>query len=155
MATIISAILLFSFFPSPSFSAPIDDKWSLATATYTRTPFQAGGGACGYTLEAEDRPEWMSELGRNTAALSGELFRRGEVCGSCFELRCVDHILFCLRGSPSVTVTAVDFCAPNYGLPSVDGGWCNFPRHHFDLSLPAFASIARSAADIVPVQYRR
>ncbi|PKU76492.1 expansin-A16 [Dendrobium catenatum] len=156
MATNIAAILLFSFYFSLTTGRSLNEnQWILATATYTRGGSQAGGGACGYSLEAEERPEWMWELGRKTAAVSGELFRRGGVCGSCFELRCVDHILYCLRGSPSVVVTAVDFCAPNYGLSSDDGGWCNFPRRHFDLSLPAFASIARAAADIVPVQYRR
>ncbi|KAK8965554.1 Expansin-A16 [Platanthera guangdongensis] len=132
----------------------IGGEWTLATATYTRRS-QTGGGACGYSWEAEQRPESVFELGRNTAAVSGELFRRGGACGSCFELRCVDHILYCNHGSPSVVVTIVDFCAPDYGLPSDDGGWCNFPRHHFDLSLPAFSSIAVAVADIVPVQYRR
>lgn len=87
--------------------------------------------------------------------MSGALFGRGEACGGCFEVRCVDHILWCRTGSPSVVVTATDFCAPNYGLPADDGGWCNYPREHFDMSELAFLEIAVRPADIVPVQYRR
>jgi Lytic transglycolase len=61
----------------------------------------------------------------------------------------------CLQGSPSIVVTATDFCAPNWGLPDEEGGWCNFPREHFEMSVAAFSGIAKTIADIVPVQYRR
>jgi hypothetical protein len=83
------------------------------------------------------------------------LFNRGSTCGACFEVRCVDHILWCLQGSPSVILTATDFCPPNYGLSSDYGGWCNFPKEHFDMSEAAFAEIAEKKADVVPVQHRR
>ncbi|KAJ6799944.1 expansin-A16-like [Iris pallida] len=70
-------------------------------------------------------PDTPRELQRG---VSGELFVRGQSCGGCFEVRCVDHILWCRLGSPSVVVTVTDFCAPNYGLPGDYGGWCNYPR---------------------------
>lgn len=106
-------------------------------------------GACGYG------DLHRSSYGKYSAGLSSMLFNRGSTCGSCFEVRCVDHILWCLQGSPSVTLTATDFCPPNYGLPADYGGWCNFPRAHFEMSEAAFAEIAEKRADIVPVQYRR
>lgn len=87
--------------------------------------------------------------------MSTPLFDRGSTCGGCFELRCVDHILWCLQGSPATVVTVTDFCPPNYGLPGDYGGWCNHPREHFEMSESAFAEIAATQADIVPVQYRR
>ncbi|KAJ0989784.1 hypothetical protein J5N97_008140 [Dioscorea zingiberensis] len=90
-----------------------------------------------------------------STGVSGALFDRGKACGACYELRCVDHIRWCLLGSPSIVVTATDFCAPNYGRPGDFGGWCNFPRDHFEMSLFSFPQIARMEADIVPVQYRR
>lgn len=83
------------------------------------------------------------------------VFNRGSTCGACFEVRCVDHIRWCLQGSPSVVLTATDFCPPNYGLSADYGGWCNFPKHHFEMSEAAFAQIAKTKADIVPIQYRR
>ena len=87
--------------------------------------------------------------------LSTTLFNRGSTCGACYEIRCVDHIRWCQPGSPSVFVTATDFCAPNYGLSPDYGGWCNFPRQHFEMSETAFTEIAVKSADIVPIQFRR
>ncbi|PPD66944.1 hypothetical protein GOBAR_DD36180 [Gossypium barbadense] len=57
--------------------------------------------------------------------------------------------------SPSVILTATDFCPPNYGLSSDYGGWCNFPKEHFEMSEAAFVEIAEKKAEIVPVQYKR
>ncbi|KAI4333686.1 hypothetical protein L6164_018462 [Bauhinia variegata] len=57
---------------------------------------------------------------------------------------------WCLRRR-SVTVTATNFCPPNN-----HGGWCDPPRQHFDMSMPAFFGIARQGNEgIVPVLYRR
>ncbi|XP_058070361.1 expansin-A16 [Magnolia sinica] len=128
-----------------------EEGWKTATATYSKDTNGSIiiGGACGYG------DLHKKSYGKYSAGLSTGLFNRGSTCGSCFELRCVDHILWCLQGSPSVIVTATDFCPPNYGLPSDYGGWCNYPREHFEMSESAFMEIAEKKADIVPVQYRR
>ncbi|GFY94482.1 expansin A20 [Actinidia rufa] len=125
--------------------------WMSATATYSKQTDASIiiEGACGYG------DLHRSSYGKYSAGLSSMLFNRGSTCGGCFEVRCVDHVLWCLHGSPAVILTATDFCPPNYGLPADYGGWCNFPRAHFELSPAAFAEIAETRADIVPIQYRR
>ncbi|CAN1188032.1 EXPA20 [Linum perenne] len=138
---------------TPSASAQ-EGEWKSATATYIKQPDGGSislGGACGYGDVFH-----ALTYGRYSAGLSAMLFNRGSTCGACFEIRCVDHILWCLQGSPSVTLTATDFCPPNYALSADYGGWCNFPKQHFELSESAFAEIAEvKKADIVPVQYRK
>lgn len=106
-------------------------------------------GACGYG------DLHKVSYGMYSAGLSTFLFNKGSTCGACFEVRCVDHILWCLQGSPSVILTATDFCPPNYGLAADYGGWCNFPKQHFEMSEAAFAEIAEKRADTVPLQYKR
>ncbi|KAJ1434559.1 RlpA-like protein, double-psi beta-barrel domain [Sesbania bispinosa] len=128
-----------------------EEEWKSATATYVKDTEGSliTEGACGYgDLHKVD-------YGKYSTGLSTFLFNRGSTCGACYEIRCVDHILWCLQGSPSVVVTATDFCAPNYGLAADYGGWCNFPKEHFEMSEAAFAEIFKRKADIVPVQYRR
>ncbi|GLU19679.1 hypothetical protein SLE2022_359150 [Rubroshorea leprosula] len=126
-------------------------EWQSATATYTK---EIDGsiiteGACGYG------DLHKISYGKYSAGLSTMLFNKGSTCGACFEIRCVDHILWCLQGSPSVILTATDFCPPNYGLSADYGGWCNFPKEHFEMSKAAFSEIAELRADIVPIQYKR
>ncbi|KAF4359680.1 hypothetical protein G4B88_000491 [Cannabis sativa] len=127
-------------------------QWKTATATYTMDSDSSiiDEGACGYG----DLHKKIT-YGEYSAGLSSILFNRGSTCGACYELRCVDHILWCLQGSPSIILTATDFCPPNYGLSAEYGGWCNFPKKHFEMSEAAFSQIAEKKADIVPVQYRR
>ncbi|KAJ9183203.1 hypothetical protein P3X46_007100 [Hevea brasiliensis] len=126
-------------------------EWKTATATYTKE--KDGSiiieGACGYgDLHRET-------YGKYSAGLSSMLLNKGSTCGACFEVRCVNHILWCLRGSPSIILTATDFCPPNYGLSADYGGWCNLPMEHFEMSEAAFTEIAVRRAGIIPVQYRR
>ncbi|RWW82350.1 hypothetical protein BHE74_00009195 [Ensete ventricosum] len=106
------------------------------------------GGACGYGNL------FSTGYDTNTAALSSVLFKDGFGCGSCYQIRCTGASA-CYRGSPIITVTATNLCPPNWAQPSDNGGWCNPPRVHFDMSKPAFMKIADWHAGIVPVMYRR
>ncbi|XP_031254358.1 expansin-A12 [Pistacia vera] len=123
-------------------------RWLNAHATFygaNQSPSTLGG-ACGYdnTIHAG--------FGINTAAVSGALYRGGEACGACYHLMCDFKAdpKWCLRRA-TVTITTTNFCPPNN-----NGGWCDPPRQHFDMSMPAFLRIARQGNEgIVPVLYRR
>ncbi|KAJ8423835.1 hypothetical protein Cgig2_008930 [Carnegiea gigantea] len=104
------------------------------------------GGACGYDSTVH------AGFGIHTTALSAVLFRKGEACGACYQVRC-DYRAdskWCLRAG-QVTVTATNFCPANN-----QGGWCDLPRQHFDMAMPSFLRIARPGNEgIVPILFKR
>ncbi|KAL6644356.1 hypothetical protein ACP70R_015964 [Stipagrostis hirtigluma subsp. patula] len=125
--------------------------WKPAHATFYGGRDGSGttAGACGYKDTAAEG------YGVQTVALSTVLFADGAACGGCYEVRCVDSPQGCKAGAPPVTVTATNLCPPNYEQSGDSGGWCNPPREHFDLTMPAFLQIAQEKAGIVPISYRR
>ncbi|KAJ7517275.1 hypothetical protein O6H91_21G016600 [Diphasiastrum complanatum] len=122
-----------------------DGGWGDAHATYYGGGDASGtnDGACGYGNQIS------AGYGYITTALSTPLFSGGDTCGACFQVRCWGDG-GCLNGNPSILVTATNLCPPGS-----NGGWCDPPRQHFDLSQPAFSQIAQIPVGHVSIQFRR
>jgi len=126
--------------------------WRDAHITYYGAPNGAGtqAGACGY------QNTYALGYGSMTAALSSPLFQGGAACGGCYQIKCAPVRatrtvkFWCYNVVRSITVTATNLCPPGS-----TGGWCNPPRAHFDLPMPAFLTLARKQGGVAPVFYRK
>lgn len=126
--------------------------WRDAHITFYGGPGGSGtqAGACGY------QNTYALGYGSWTAALSSPLFQGGAACGACYQIRCAPVRAtrtarqWCYNLYRTITITATNLCPSGS-----EGGWCNPPRSHFDLTMPAFLTLARREGGVAPVYYRK
>jgi hypothetical protein len=127
-----------------------DTRWKNdGHITFYGSPNGGGtqAGACGY------QNTYALGYGSMTAALSTALFQGGAACGACYQLRCIPPKVgknWCFSYGKSIIVTCTNLCPPGS-----TGGWCNPPRAHFDLPMPAFLTLAQQQGGVAPVAFRR
>ncbi|KAG5558123.1 hypothetical protein RHGRI_008142 [Rhododendron griersonianum] len=63
-------------------------------------------------------------------------------------IQCINNPQWCISGF--ITITATNICPPGS-----EGGWCDPPQQHFDMSVPAFKQIAQLVAGVVPISFQR
>lgn len=123
----------------------LDLHWYPGTATWYGDPEGDGstGGACGYGTLVDVKP-----LRARVGAVGPVLFMKGEGCGACYKVKCLDNSICSRR---AVTVIITDECP---GCPT--------DTTHFDLSGAAFGHMAISGEKgqlrnrgQIPVIYRR
>ncbi|KAL3688212.1 hypothetical protein R1sor_014521 [Riccia sorocarpa] len=135
-----------------SWSASAPAAWAVTDWTDAHATFYGGeaavgtmGGACGYGNL------YAAGYGTASAALSSALFHGGLSCGACFQIMCqTSGTSWCSNPRQFVIITATNQCPQGS-----EGGWCDYPRSHFDLSFPMFQKLAHPAGGAIPVQYRR
>ncbi|XP_049401556.1 expansin-B3-like [Solanum stenotomum] len=133
VSCVVSVILVFFAVVDIASAGPLrrvvnsNPHWHSASATWYGSPNGDGsdGGACGYGTMVDVKP-FRARVG----AVSSALFKKGEGCGACYKVRCLDKTICSKR---AVTIIVTD------ESPALTKGLV-----HFDLSGSAFGRMAVS-----------